>query len=89
MSKCGAAEEFSHNTSKENVKVTEIRKRIEYLEVLHMDLSTIFGLVIGFIALFLGMAMKGVALSSLFNVAAILYYHWRDGCSSDYCVSDE
>lgn len=37
-----------------------------------MDLSTIIGLVIGFVALFVGMVMKGVAVGSLFNLAAIL-----------------
>ncbi len=37
-----------------------------------MDFSTVIGLVIGIVALFVGMAMKGVALGSLFNVAAIL-----------------
>ena len=45
---------------------------MEYLEVLHMDLSTVFGLILGFVALFVGMAMKGVTPESLFNVAAIL-----------------
>ena len=43
-------------------KIAEIRKRMEFLEVLHMDLSTVFGLMIGFVALFVGMVMKGVAL---------------------------
>ena len=37
-----------------------------------MDLSTVFGLVLGFAALLVGMVMKGVALKSLLNVAAIL-----------------
>lgn len=37
-----------------------------------MDLSTIVGLVIGIAALLVGMVMKGVAISSLFNMAAIL-----------------
>jgi len=37
-----------------------------------MDLSTVIGLVLGFAALFVGMLLKGVAASSLWNVAAIL-----------------
>lgn len=37
-----------------------------------MDVSTILGLVIGFVALLVGMVMKGVALSSLVNMAAVL-----------------
>lgn len=37
-----------------------------------MDLSTVIGLVIGFGALIVGMVMKGVAIGSLFNMAAIL-----------------
>ncbi|WP_318616479.1 flagellar motor stator protein MotA [Sporosarcina sp. YIM B06819] len=37
-----------------------------------MDVSTVFGLIIGIVALLVGMVMKGVALGSLFNVAAIL-----------------
>ncbi len=37
-----------------------------------MDLSTVIGLVIGFVALLVGMVMKGVGLSSLLNLAAIL-----------------
>lgn len=45
---------------------------MEYLEVLQMDFSTVIGLVIGFVALLVGMSMKGVALGSLFNLAAIL-----------------
>ena len=32
--------------SKENDKDSRNRKRMEYLEVLHMDLSTVFGLVL-------------------------------------------
>lgn len=37
-----------------------------------MDVSTVFGLVLGFVALLVGMVMKGVALKSLLNMAAIL-----------------
>lgn len=37
-----------------------------------MDLSTVIGLVLGFVALLVGMVMKGVALKSLLNLAAIL-----------------
>lgn len=37
-----------------------------------MDLSTIFGLILGFVALFVGMAMKGVTPDNLWNLAAIL-----------------
>lgn len=37
-----------------------------------MDVSTIFGLIIGFVALFVGMAMKGVTPDTLLNTAAIL-----------------
>lgn len=37
-----------------------------------MDVSTILGLVIGFVALLVGMVMKGVAMSSLLNMAAVL-----------------
>ena len=37
-----------------------------------MDFSTVFGLILGFVALFVGMAMKGVTPGSLLNVAAIL-----------------
>ncbi|WP_432360875.1 flagellar motor stator protein MotA [Sporosarcina sp. UB5] len=37
-----------------------------------MDLSTVFGLILGFVALFVGMAMKGVTPDSLLNTAAIL-----------------
>lgn len=37
-----------------------------------MDVSTVIGLVIGVLALFVGMIMKGVAASSLLNTAAIL-----------------
>lgn len=54
------------------LKGAEIRKRIEYLEVLQMDFSTVIGLVIGFVALLVGMTMKGVGVDSLFNMAAIL-----------------
>lgn len=37
-----------------------------------MDISSILGLIIGVVALFVGMAMKGVAVGDLFNIAAIL-----------------
>lgn len=37
-----------------------------------MDFSTVFGLIIGIAALLIGMIMKGVAIESLFNMAAIL-----------------
>ncbi len=37
-----------------------------------MDLSTVFGLILGITALVLGMFLKGAALSNLFNMAAIL-----------------
>lgn len=37
-----------------------------------MDLSTVLGLVIGVVALLVGMVMKGVSLGSLLNLAAIL-----------------
>lgn len=37
-----------------------------------MDLSTVFGLILGVTALVIGMFLKGVALKSLFNIAAIL-----------------
>ncbi|WP_252504159.1 flagellar motor stator protein MotA [Sporosarcina sp. Marseille-Q4943] len=37
-----------------------------------MDLSTVFGLILGIVALFVGMAMKGVTPDNLFNIAAIL-----------------
>ncbi|WP_342506323.1 flagellar motor stator protein MotA [Sporosarcina sp. FSL K6-2383] len=37
-----------------------------------MDLTTVFGLIIGFVALFVGMILKGVTPDSLLNVAAIL-----------------
>lgn len=37
-----------------------------------MDLSTVIGLVLGFVALLVGMTMKGVPVDSLFNMAAIL-----------------
>lgn len=37
-----------------------------------MDLSTVIGLVLGVVAIFVGMVMKGVGASSLLNVAAIL-----------------
>lgn len=37
-----------------------------------MDLSTVFGLILGAVALFVGMAMKGVTPDNLLNIAAIL-----------------
>lgn len=37
-----------------------------------MDFSTVIGLVLGIVALFVGMAMKGVTPDSLLNIAAIL-----------------
>ena len=37
-----------------------------------MDLSTVFGLILGFVALFVGMAIKGVTPDNLLNLAAIL-----------------
>ncbi|MFD1927826.1 flagellar motor stator protein MotA [Sporosarcina siberiensis] len=37
-----------------------------------MDLSTIIGLILGFGAVLVGMVLKGVALGTLFNIAAIL-----------------
>lgn len=37
-----------------------------------MDLTTIIGLLIGLLAIGLGMILKGVSLSALFNLAAIL-----------------
>ncbi|MBD7985794.1 flagellar motor stator protein MotA [Sporosarcina sp. Sa2YVA2] len=37
-----------------------------------MDKSTVFGLITGFVALFVGMTMKGVTPDKLFNVAALL-----------------
>lgn len=37
-----------------------------------MDKSTIFGLIIGFVSLVVGMVLKGVTLSALLNPAAIL-----------------
>ena len=45
---------------------------MDYLGVLHMDFSTVIGLVLGIGALFVGMVMKGVEPDSLLNVAAIL-----------------
>lgn len=37
-----------------------------------MDLSTVIGLILGFGAVLVGMVLKGVALGTLFNIAAIL-----------------
>ena len=37
-----------------------------------MDKSTVFGLIIGFVSLLVGMVLKGVTLSALLNPAAIL-----------------
>lgn len=37
-----------------------------------MDLSTVMGLVLGFVALLVGMVMKGVGIQSLLNMAAVL-----------------
>lgn len=37
-----------------------------------MDFSTVFGLILGLVALFVGMAMKGVTPDNLMNMAAIL-----------------
>ena len=37
-----------------------------------MDKSTVIGLIIGFVALIVGMVLKGVALGALLNPAAIL-----------------
>ncbi|MFJ7936613.1 flagellar motor stator protein MotA [Sporosarcina sp. NPDC096371] len=37
-----------------------------------MDFSTVFGLILGVVALFVGMAMKGVTPDNLLNLAAIL-----------------
>ncbi|MGG0670643.1 flagellar motor stator protein MotA [Sporosarcina koreensis] len=37
-----------------------------------MDLSTVVGLILGIVALFVGMVMKGVTPDSLLNIAAIL-----------------
>lgn len=37
-----------------------------------MDLSTVLGLVIGLVALLVGMTLKGVTPDALFNMAAIL-----------------
>lgn len=37
-----------------------------------MDLSTIIGIVLGFIAVFVGMVLKGASLASLVNPAAFL-----------------
>ncbi len=37
-----------------------------------MDFSTIVGLILGFVALLVGMSMKGVPVDNLFNIAAIL-----------------
>lgn len=45
---------------------------MEYLEVQPMDLSTVIGLVLGIVALFVGMIMKGVTPDALLNMAAIL-----------------
>jgi len=45
---------------------------MEYLEGQLMDLSTVIGLVLGFVALLVGMTMKGVPVDTLFNMAAIL-----------------
>ena len=75
--------------SKESAKDAEIRRRMEYLEVQPMDLSTVFGLVLGFVALFVGMAMKGVTPDSLFNVAAILIIIVGTACSCRHCISNE
>ena len=54
-----------------------------------MDLSTVIGLVLGFVALFVGMAMKGVTPDSLFNVAAILIIVCRNNCIGRHRISDE
>ena len=53
-----------------------------------MDLATVIGVIMGLIAVGVGMVLKGVDISVLANPAADTnHYHWN-GCCCDDCVSN-
>ena len=54
-----------------------------------MDFATIIGLILGFVAVVVGMVVKGADITALLNPAAkINYFYWYICCSM-YCISDE
>ena len=54
-----------------------------------MDFATIIGLILGFVAVVVGMVVKGADITALLNPAAkINYFYWYI-CRSMYCISDE
>ena len=53
-----------------------------------MDFATIIGLILGFVAVVVGMVVKGADITALLNPAANNYFYWYI-CRSMYCISDE
>lgn len=54
-----------------------------------MDFATIIGLILGFVAVVVGMVVKGADVTALLNPAAKINYFYRYICRSMYCISDE
>ena len=52
-----------------------------------MDFATIIGLILGFVAVVVGMVVKGADVTALLNPG--INYFYRYICCSMYCISDE
>ena len=53
-----------------------------------MDFATIIGLILGFVAVVVGMVVKGADITALLNPAALIIFIGTFLCSM-YCISDE
>ena len=54
-----------------------------------MDFATIIGLILGFVAVVVGMVVKGADITALLNPAAKINYFIGTFLCSMYCISDE
>ena len=54
-----------------------------------MDFATIIGLILGFVAVVVGMVVKGADITALLNPAAALIIFIGTFLCSMYCISDE
>lgn len=54
-----------------------------------MDFATIIGIILGVLAVVVGMVVKGADITALLNPAAKTNYFRRYICRSVYCISDE
>lgn len=51
-----------------------------------MDKTSLIGIILAFVALSVGMVLKGVSFSALANPGRHFNYYRRDNLSSRYCV---